>query len=969
MKKYDIVIVGGGAMGLATAAQLSDSGKKILVLERFGFINQEGSSAGLSRQFRIQYAQDYMAQLVLDSEQYWDELQKHSKETLIDRVGSLWFGSPEVDSQEGGISAAMKVMDQLGVPYEKVDAETIEKKYKFKHIPKEYSGFFQKDGGIINLDATLRALFNIAYNAKNVDLIEYTEVLDVKSKANGEIIVTTNSHESRRATKEKDQKFKAEKLIVTSGAYTNEVLEHLGLHVNLDIWEMSSAYYKLKDKKTNYPTWFVFQEPQDTSLFYGFPAVDWANPGYIRVAPDIPDRIINSPEDRTGIPSDKSLRLNTQWVKRHMTGIEPEPEFTATCLIALSNNNKELLIDTAPDWVHNHENIIIYTAGWAAKFIPLLGKILSDLALQGSTEYDISNFTIDWQQVRGEVSKQFDTGMQDGLELDVAIVGGGASGLYSGYRLLTGQDKKGKNPNLNVQIFEMGDRIGGRLESVKLPGMNVVGELGGMRYMTEQQIVTALIEDVFATQYGLKPVDFPMGDPDHHLFYLRQQRFFANRFSQAKITGEKFRTRYAVGDKYAGLSADDIFNTIISNVLEADGYNLTEIQTSKNPRKEWNKVKKKLKYRFDGPYKDMPVYKMGFWNLLKDQSSQECYDFLAQAGGYYSNTINWNAAEAFPYMVGDFSSDSVEYKTIDGGYDQVLTCLGSAFMEKGGSIWTKNKLDSFCKNPDTQSPYKYILTFYNLEKKEHWDVYAKDIILAMPRRSLELLDQYNFFFNRETHFLLQHNMESVIIEPSYKILLGFEEPWWEKTLKAQAGESITDLPMRQCYYFGVDPKNSHSLFLASYNDMRSVTFWQALEKHNDEKFTTRATRLVKATNSTYANYEHASKAMVAEVMSQVRELHGSSIEVPEPYTSAFKDWTEAPFGGGYHAWKAGYKVWEVMPAIRHPFEKERIFVTGSAYSDQQGWVEGALCVAEHVMREQYGLECPDWLDKDYYLGW
>jgi hypothetical protein len=320
-------------------------------------------------------------------------------------------------------------------------------------------------------------------------------------------------------------------------------------------------------------------------------------------------------------------------------------------------------------------------------------------------------------------------------------------------------------------------------------------------------------------------------------------------------------------------------------------------------------------------------------------------------------------------MVGDFSSDSVEYKTIEGGYDQVLTCLGSAFMEKGGSIWTKNKLDSFCKNPDDQSPYKYILTFYNLEKKEHWNVYAKDIILAMPRRSLELLDQYNFFFNRETHFLLQHNMESVIIEPSYKILLGFEEPWWEKTLKAQAGESITDLPMRQCYYFGVDPKNSHSLFLASYNDMRSVTFWQALEKHNDEKFTTRATRLVKATNSTYANYEHASKAMVAEVMSQVRELHGPSIEIPEPYTSAFKDWTEAPFGGGYHAWKAGYKVWEVMPAIRHPFENERIFVTGSAYSDQQGWVEGALCVAEHVMREQYGLECPDWLDKDYYLGW
>ena len=208
------------------------------------------------------------------------------------------------------------------------------------------------------------------------------------------------------------------------------------------------------------------------------------------------------------------------------------------------------------------------------------------------------------------------------------------------------------------------------------------------------------------------------------------------------------------------------------------------------------------------------------------------------------------------------------------------------------------------------------------------------------------------------------------MEPSLKILLGFEEPWWKDTLGAQAGESITDLPMRQCYYFGVDPKNSHSLFLASYTDMRTVSFWQALEPRNEkEHFQTRETRLVKGGNTPYPPYEYASKAMVAEVMKQVRELHGPSIEVPNPYTSAFKDWTLDPYGAGYHAWKAGYKVWKVMPYIRQPLKEERIFVAGEAYSDQQGWVEGALCVTEHIMREKYGLVCPDWLDKDYYLGW
>ncbi|MEM7369065.1 MAG: FAD-dependent oxidoreductase [Bacteroidota bacterium] len=955
-KKYDIVIVGGGAMGLATAAQLSNTNKKVLLLEQFGFLNQKGSSAGMSRQFRVQYAQKYMAQLALDSIPFWEELQSHTEDSLIDKVGSLWFGSPDISSQEGGIQAAMEVMDELNIPYKKLDAASIEKNYPFKNLPKDYSGFFQPDGGIIDMRATLQTLFNIANDASNIDLEEYVTLTDVESRRQGDILLTTD----------KGHTIKTEKLILTEGAYVNDTLALLGLHINLDIWEMSSAYYK-RTEAVQLPTWFVFQEPQNTSLFYGFPEVEWANPGYIRVAPDIPDRIIHSPDERSFIPSETSLKLNTDWVREHMVGLEPEAEFTSTCIIALSNNGKELMLDTAPEWVHNHENILVYTGGWAAKFIPLLGKILADLALEGTTSYDISHFAIDWPLVRGEISKRFQTGIQENLQLDVAVVGAGASGLYSGYRLLHGNTRKGKSLNLDVNIFECSDRVGGRLESVKLPGMNVVGELGGMRYMTQQQIVTALIEDVFAGQYGLKPIGFPMGDANHHLFYLRKQRFFANRFSQAHITGESFQTRYFVEEKFQGKSSDTIFTDIIREVLEADGYSLEKIQKSKSPRKEWNKVKQKLRYQFEGPYHKKPVYEIGFWNLLKDRSSQECYEFLAQAGGYYSNTINWNAAEAFPYMVGDFASDQVMYKTIEGGYDQVLTCLADAFLQKGGTIRTKNRLESFKRNPDSSSSYRYILTFFNSEANKSWEVQAKDLILGMPRRSLELLDQDNFFFDRDTQEELHKQLDSVIIEPSYKILLGFEEPWWEKVLGAKAGESITDLPMRQCYYFGVDPKNSHSLFLASYNDMRTVSFWQALE--GGKPFKTRKTKLIRGGNVLYPHYEHASEMMVEEVMSQVRELHGPSITIPDPYTSAYKDWTEDPFGGGYHAWKGGYEVWEVMPYMRQPYQEERIFIVGEAYSDQQGWVEGAFCVTEHVMREKYDLVCPDWLSKSYYLGW
>ena len=60
--------------------------------------------------------------------------------------------------------------------------------------------------------------------------------------------------------------------------------------------------------------------------------------------------------------------------------------------------------------------------------------------------------------------------------IDVAIIGGGAAGAYTAYRLKTNESTR----PLNVHLFELSDRIGGRLLSVNLPGLpHNVAELGG----------------------------------------------------------------------------------------------------------------------------------------------------------------------------------------------------------------------------------------------------------------------------------------------------------------------------------------------------------------------------------------------------------------------------------------------------------------------------------------------------------
>ena len=571
------------------------------------------------------------------------------------------------------------------------------------------------------------------------------------------------------------------------------------------------------------------------------------------------------------------------------------------------------------------------------------------------------------------------TGMEDGLDLDVAIIGGGVSGCYTGYRLCSGSYSSGGRP-AQVSLFELSDRIGGRLESVVLPGMEIAGELGGMRYMNSQAIATALIEDVFASE--LQHVDFSMGDPATHKFYLRKQRFWANSWSNGQQQGEPFVTRYDLDPDDVGFDAYQLFNKVVYDVLMADpaiagqfgskmthpnewDYNFT--LTSQ----DWDAIKPVVRYGFPGPYEGLLVNDMGFWNLLKDQCSEEGYSFLADAGGYYSNTINWNAAEAFENMVGDFTGPNVSYRTIVGGYDQVVSALANAFASQPGTgVWLGNRLVRV--DQATSGGRRYQLTLWNQQGGSAWLAYADAVVLAMPRRSLELLDQDCFLFSPDGGVLpteLARQVPSVLLQPSMKILMGFEYPWWRDDFGATAGESVTDLPMRQCYYFGEDPNDSHSLFLASYNDMDTVSFWSPLQA--GELFEPHPTALVSAEDLEPWRGLQAPGVMVAEAMAQVRELHGPQPSpIPDPYISYCKDWAEDPFGGGYHAWAAGITVKDVMPFIRQPLgPTEAIHVCGECYSDLQGWIEGALCVAEHTLQDHFNLSWPSWLPKDYYLGW
>jgi monoamine oxidase len=247
---------------------------------------------------------------------------------------------------------------------------------------------------------------------------------------------------------------------------------------------------------------------------------------------------------------------------------------------------------------------------------------------------------------------------------------------------------------------------------------------------------------------------------------------------------------------------------------------------------------------------------------------------------------------------------------------------------------------------------------------------ARHVVLALPRRAMELLDSDSFIFADGSFRNLLATVRPV---PAAKAFLGYDEPWWQE-LGITAGRTITDLPIRQTYYFGTegdqpgaDPANRASLLMATYDDGVNAAYWSGFLKQ--EPASPGSAQYVRDGAGPAPSDTGLSERAVAELQRQLRLIHGPSASIGEPTVAMFADWERDPYGGGWHFWEIGARPWEIVPRMREPFPGVNLSVCGEAYSTDQGWVDGALLTAEQVVQQRFQVPWPtSWLPSDTRLG-
>jgi len=355
----EFLIIGGGAMGSATALSLAQSGHEVLLLERFEPGHQQGASHGSTRNFNPAYARSEYLRLLQRANILWDDISAQANTPLLTRTGLVNHGvvAEQRHMHEvlagAGFASELLSIDEAQERFSGMKFET-----EVLHIPA---------GGQINADAAVAAMQRLAAEA-GARIQHEHPVVGIEVINDEQVAVRVRDESGERTVF-------AKHLIVTAGAWTHQLLGQHDLPA-IHVTEEHPVHFALRSPEAKFPGFnHILDGTRDIGSPVFGPVYGMHTPGLgIKVGWHGSGRLTD-PNHREHQVIEEQIRGLQDYAQRWLPGVDSEIYESISCTYSNTDDENFILDRLGP---------ITIGAGFSGhgfKFVPAIGEYLAQLAL------------------------------------------------------------------------------------------------------------------------------------------------------------------------------------------------------------------------------------------------------------------------------------------------------------------------------------------------------------------------------------------------------------------------------------------------------------------------------------------------------------------------------------------------------------------------------------------------------------
>jgi len=367
----DLLVIGGGVMGLFTAYDAAQTSARVVVLERGRIGDPMTASYGRTRSFRNDYLDPTYARLAHEAFRLWGDFERETGSQVLVRCGCLNIGKRAVtpDLARTYAQLSFETLRGLCLKTESFDGEALRRRFSYLDADVAY---LDVDGGVVDLPAVTRAL-TTALGERTLEGVTTSGIVP----EDGCYRVITDAGE-----------FVTRSLVVTAGHGTNDVLTLLPeCHLRVPI----SRDRPTEAKYFTPPTGARHQFTSDA-----MPVIAYLDAG-IYCHP-IVDGLVDAVKVGYYHPPDlpgERARIDgiASFVEHCMPGLATatvrDVDDVDQCDYDLVADD-EFVLGPIPGFANAFVGV-----GWRGtgyKFAPWVGRVLAACALRGGTDYDIDRF-------------------------------------------------------------------------------------------------------------------------------------------------------------------------------------------------------------------------------------------------------------------------------------------------------------------------------------------------------------------------------------------------------------------------------------------------------------------------------------------------------------------------------------------------------------------------------------------------